>query len=73
MVSKLARLTPKEVVEILHEYGFQLVSQKGSHQKWRHVALGKQVIVPMHTDVLPIGTLNSIIKGSGIPKSHWLK
>ena len=73
MVSKLPRLTPKEAVKILKEYGFQLISQKGSHQKWRNPLLGKQVIVPMHTDVLPIGTLGSIIKGSGIPKNKWMK
>ncbi len=73
MTSKLARLTPKEVIKVLQEFGFQLVSQKGSHQKWKSVTLGKQVIVPMHTGILPIGTLNSIVKGSGIPKSQWFK
>lgn len=70
---KLARLTPREIVSILKEFGFQLVSQRGSHQKWKHPLIGKQVIVPMHTQILPLGTLTSIIKGSGIPKSRWMK
>jgi predicted RNA binding protein YcfA (HicA-like mRNA interferase family) len=43
-----------------------LVSQKGSHQKWRH-ADGQQVIVAMHgSKPIPLGTLRSIVKGSGL-------
>jgi predicted RNA binding protein YcfA (HicA-like mRNA interferase family) len=42
------------------------VSQRGSHQKWRH-ANGRQVIVAMHGGKpIPIGTLKSIIEGSGL-------
>lgn len=43
-----------------------MVSQKGSHQKWRH-ANGRQVIVAMHgSKPIPIGTLKCIIEGSGL-------
>jgi predicted RNA binding protein YcfA (HicA-like mRNA interferase family) len=43
-----------------------MVSQSGSHQKWRHEN-GRQVIVPMHGNkTLPIGTVKSIIEGSGL-------
>jgi predicted RNA binding protein YcfA (HicA-like mRNA interferase family) len=50
----------------LRRHGFTLVSQSGSHQKWRH-ADGRQVIVPMHgSKNVPIGTLKSIIEGSGL-------
>jgi predicted RNA binding protein YcfA (HicA-like mRNA interferase family) len=39
---------------------------KGSHQKWRHED-GRQVIVPVHgSKSIPIGTLKSIVDGSGI-------
>ena len=42
------------------------VSQRGSHQKWRH-ANGRQVIVALHgSKPIPIGTLKSIIEGSGL-------
>jgi predicted RNA binding protein YcfA (HicA-like mRNA interferase family) len=58
--------TAKEVVRILHHHEFALISQKGSHQKWRH-ANGRQVIVAMHGNKpIPIGTLKSIIDGSGL-------
>jgi predicted RNA binding protein YcfA (HicA-like mRNA interferase family) len=43
-----------------------MVSQKGSHQKWRH-ANGRQVIVADHASKpIPIGTLKSILEGSGL-------
>ncbi len=56
----------KEVVRVLRRHGFALVAQAGSHQKWRHVN-GRQVIVAMHGNKpIPIGTLKSIIEGSGL-------
>jgi predicted RNA binding protein YcfA (HicA-like mRNA interferase family) len=56
----------KEVVKVLRKHGFVLIAQSGSHQKWRH-ANGRQVIVAMHGNKpIPIGTLKSIIEGSGL-------
>jgi len=56
----------KEVVRVLRRQGFALAGQSGSHQKWRH-ANGRQVIVAMHgSKPIPIGTLKSIIEGSGL-------
>ncbi len=55
-----------EVVKVLRKHGFVMVSQSGSHQKWRHEN-GRQVIVAMHArKTIPIGTLKSIIEGSGL-------
>ena len=56
----------KEVVKVLRRHGFLLIAQSGSHQKWRHEN-GRQVIVAMHgSKPIPIGTLESIIEGSGL-------
>jgi predicted RNA binding protein YcfA (HicA-like mRNA interferase family) len=56
----------KEVVRVLRKHGFAMISQKGGHQKWRH-ANGRQVIVALHGNKpIPIGTLKSIIEGSGL-------
>jgi len=50
----------------LRKHGFELVGQSGSHQKWRHEN-GRQVVVAMHgSKPIPIGTLKSIIEGSGL-------
>ena len=59
-------LSAAEVVRVLRRHGFTLSGQKGSHQKWRHPG-GHQVIVPWHgSKPIPIGTLKSIIDGSGL-------
>jgi predicted RNA binding protein YcfA (HicA-like mRNA interferase family) len=56
----------KDVVRALRNAEFVFVSQKGSHQKWRHPN-GRQVIVADHGNKpIPIGTLKSIIEGSGL-------
>jgi len=65
-------MTADQVIAVLKKHGFRLVGQTGSHQKWRHVETGKQVIVAYHRGrMLPLGTMRSIIEGSGIPLSQW--
>jgi len=72
MARKLPRLKASEIIKILQQHGFILVSQRGSHQKWRNDDTGKQVIVPYHKGKqLPVGTLRSIIEGSGIPEEKF--
>jgi predicted RNA binding protein YcfA (HicA-like mRNA interferase family) len=74
MAQKLPRLKASEVISILQRNGFILVSQRGSHQKWRNYDTSKQVIIPHHKGKqLPLGTLRSIIEGSGIPQDEFLK
>lgn len=73
MGERIRRLTAREVERLLKNYGFELVSQKGSHRKWRHHDKRIQVIVPEHRGrTLPIGTLRAIFKGSEIPESEWV-
>ncbi len=72
MAPKLPRLRATEITRILQRHGFVLISQRGSHQKWRHQDTGKQVIVPYHKGKqLPLGTLRSIIEGSDIPEEEF--
>jgi predicted RNA binding protein YcfA (HicA-like mRNA interferase family) len=72
MSERLRRLTAREVESILVRHGFTLVSQKGSHRKWRHPIRGLQVIVPMHAGrALPTGTLLSIMKGAEVPETEY--
>jgi predicted RNA binding protein YcfA (HicA-like mRNA interferase family) len=72
MARKLPRLKASEVTKILQQHGFTLISQRGSHQKWRNDETGKQVILPYHKGKqLPLGTMRSIIEGSGIPEEKF--
>jgi mRNA interferase HicA len=65
------RLIPDQVIAILKRHGFRLAGQTGSHQKWLNPTTGRQVIVPYHRRVLSLGTMKSIVKGSGIPLLEW--
>lgn len=70
----MLRLTAKEVEKILQRYNFQLISQKGSHRKWRNNELELQVTVPEHRGkILPIGTLRNILITAKIPESEWIQ
>jgi len=60
-------LSSQEVADILEAHGFVLVSQKGSHQKYRH-ADGHNAIVPAGRKEIPRGTLGSIIRQSKLSK-----
>jgi predicted RNA binding protein YcfA (HicA-like mRNA interferase family) len=72
MPRQIPRYTSEEVIKILQTNGFVMVSQRGSHQKWRNTNTGKQVIVPRHKGKqLPLGTLRSIIEGSSIPDNEF--
>lgn len=71
-MSRTRRMNALEVESILLRYGFELVSQKGSHRKWRNIERQLQVIVPYHKGRdLPIGTLRNIMIGADIPESEW--
>jgi predicted RNA binding protein YcfA (HicA-like mRNA interferase family) len=72
MAGRIRRMTSREVEAILRRYGFELVSQQGSHRKWRHPESGLQVIVPEHRGrQLPLGTLRNILVNAKIPKAEW--
>ena len=71
-MSRIRRMKADEVESILQRNGFELVSQKGSHRKWRNIERQLQVIVPYHKGRdLPIGTLRNIMIGAGIQESEW--
>jgi predicted RNA binding protein YcfA (HicA-like mRNA interferase family) len=72
MSDRIRRMTAREVEALLRTHGFSLVSQKGSHRKWRNSEKGLQVIVPDHRGrTLPLGTLRAILKGAETPESEW--
>jgi len=60
----------KKVIDILEAKGFQLKSQRGSHKKYS--LHGKSVIVPAPRKEIPVGTLKSISRQSGVPLVDFL-
>ncbi|NEQ78734.1 MAG: type II toxin-antitoxin system HicA family toxin [Moorea sp. SIO2I5] len=72
MGDRIRRMNARQVEAILGRYGFDLISQKGSHRKWRNSQQNLQVIVPYHKGRdLPIGTLRNIFVSADIPESEW--
>lgn len=64
---KTPRLTAKEAIKQLQRSGFIEVSQTGSHLKLFNPETQRTAIVPIHQGkMIPIGTLKSIEKQSGI-------
>ena len=54
----------KEVVKILKKQGFEVDRQSGTHVIMKR---GKQtVVVPIHRETIPIGTLKSIERQAGL-------
>lgn len=60
-------LSSDEIVKILLANGFEYVSQRGSHQKYRNVS-GDTVIVPAGYKQMPRGTTQSIIRQSDLDR-----
>ena len=56
----------KDIIRKLESEGWELVSSKGSHHKYRKI--GQSLIVPHPKKDLPFGTARSIARTAG-----WLK
>jgi predicted RNA binding protein YcfA (HicA-like mRNA interferase family) len=56
----------RDVIKALEAAGFEKVGQKGSHLQYRHPGRKGRVTVPHPKHDLPIGTLKSIEKQSGV-------
>jgi len=64
---RLRRLSGNEVVGILEEFGFEVISQRGSHVKLRRVTasgMRETLVMPSHHQ-LDTGTLRAIIRQAG--------
>jgi len=69
-LARLRRLSGDEVRRILEQHGFALVRQRGSHMVMQRQLPGTTItaIVPQHEE-LRIGTLQSVIRQSQLPRS----
>lgn len=65
-MTRLPRITSKQVVGVLKKKGFEPVHGRGSHRTF-HSPNGRTVTVPIHAGrILRPGTLQSILKQTGI-------
>ncbi|ESY69586.1 hypothetical protein X740_03505 [Mesorhizobium sp. LNHC221B00] len=61
------RLTVREVIRLLEADGWYLVATKGSHRQYKHrVKAGRVTVAGKPSEEVAPGTLNSILKQSGL-------
>jgi predicted RNA binding protein YcfA (HicA-like mRNA interferase family) len=71
-LGKLRVLSGKEVCQILSRHGFTEVRSRGSHFLMQKKLSDTTITVPVPDHAtLKIGTLQSIIRQSGIPRSEF--
>lgn len=51
-----------QIIRQLKAAGWEHVTTRGSHQKYRNPATGKSVVIPHPKKDLPQGTVNAILK-----------
>jgi|HubBroStandDraft_1064217.scaffolds.fasta_scaffold217481_3 predicted RNA binding protein YcfA (HicA-like mRNA interferase family) len=61
-----AAMNSREVIRRLRDGGWLEVAQAGSHKQFRHPVKPGRVTVPFPKKDIPVGTLKSIEKRSGI-------
>ncbi len=69
-MGKLRILSGREACQILEQHGFVQVRQRGSHIIMQHEIENSTITVPIpNSDELPVGTLRSIIRQSGLSRT----
>lgn len=57
----------REIIRLLEEDGWSLISIRGSHRQYKHlIRPGRVTVAGKPSDDLAPGTLNSILKQSGL-------
>lgn len=59
-------MTPKELIRLLKEAGFELDRHGSRHDLYRHPETGIKIQVERHNKDIAAGTLNKILKDAGL-------
>lgn len=72
-MTKLPRITGKELLSILFKYGFEITRIKGSHHILKHKD-GRMTVVPVHSkELIGPGLLTKILRDCDIDKEDFTK
>jgi predicted RNA binding protein YcfA (HicA-like mRNA interferase family) len=69
-MSKLPTITPKKLIKIFEQLGFQIDHISGNHFILYRAADKKRVTIPSHAKDLPKGTLLAILRQAEIDKNQ---
>ena len=59
-------MTPKQMIRLLEQNGFEYVRSNGSHRFYRNPSTGKTTTVPYHAKELKPGIEQAILKQAGL-------
>lgn len=59
-------MTSRQMLSLLQENGFIIVSQNGSHVKLKNPKSNRQTILPLHSKSLGKGLEQAILKQAGL-------
>ncbi|MCQ5131429.1 type II toxin-antitoxin system HicA family toxin [Butyricicoccus faecihominis] len=59
-------MTPREMIKLLEDNGFEYIRSNGSHRFFRNPITGKSTTVPFHNKALKPGTERNILKQAGL-------
>lgn len=62
-------LSPKFLIKLLEEHGFEYKRAKGSHQIFFNPSTNITVVIPVHGKDLKKGTFLRILKQTGVDKA----
>ena len=66
-MTRLPRITDKELIRVLAKQGFTKHHQVGSHATFKNADGNRRVVVSIHTgQVIPPKTLKAILKDAGL-------
>ena len=73
-MSKLKRMSGKEVVSILKQFGFREIRQKGSHIILKRTTSEEEIgcVIPLHSE-LAIGTLRGILRQAKVNIEEFMR
>ena len=61
------------VISVLERhFGFETISQRGSHVKLRNSKRRRTTVVPLHKELAP-GTFNGVLKLAGVEKAEFIR
>ena len=65
----------KKIIRRLEKNGFIFIHQKGSHRYYFKKKNGKQFLtsVPVHPGDLPVGTIQAILRQSGLRREEFYR
>lgn len=72
MSSKYPVLPPNKIIKVMKKFGFEKISQRGSHAKFINYETGKIFIIPIHYEIAK-GTLKSILEQAEVELEEFLK